>query len=111
LVALGGVEGELADELAGVGVDDADVQVLDQEKDAGSGVGPADAEVVELPLMPEGDEPGVVDPVGAHAVMGVGGAVAGDGLGPGRVGGGRGCAAFQRAVRAPGVVGDGEGVE
>jgi hypothetical protein len=30
LVALVGVEGELADEFAGVGVDDADVQVLDQ---------------------------------------------------------------------------------
>ena len=34
-----GVEGELAQEFAGVGVDDADVQVLDQEQDAGSGVG------------------------------------------------------------------------
>ena len=60
MVALGGVEGELA----GVGVDDADVQVLDQEQDACSGVGAADADVVELPLMPEGDEAGVVDPVG-----------------------------------------------
>jgi hypothetical protein len=71
------------------------VQVLDQEQDAGSGVGPADSDVVELPLVPEGDEAGVIDAVGADAVVGVGGAVAGDGLGPGGVGGGRGCAAFQ----------------
>jgi hypothetical protein len=47
----------------------------------------------------EGDEAGVVDAVGADAVVGGCGTVAGDGLGPGRVGGGRGCAAFQRAVR------------
>ena len=35
LVALGRVEDEFAEELAGVGVDDADVQVLDEEQDAG----------------------------------------------------------------------------
>jgi hypothetical protein len=37
LVVAVGVEGELAQELAGGGVDDADVQVLDEAKDAGSG--------------------------------------------------------------------------
>jgi hypothetical protein len=87
LVSLVGVEGELARKLAGAGVDDADVQVLDEEQDAGSGVGPAGADVVEPSLVAEGDEPGVVGAVGADAVVGVGGAVAGDGLGPGGVGG------------------------
>jgi hypothetical protein len=63
------------------------VQVLDQEQDAGPGVGAADADVVEFAVVAEGDEPGVVDAVGADAVVGVGGAVAGDGLRPGGVGG------------------------
>src|ERR1700761_2874736 len=87
LVGLVWVEDELSQEFAGVGVDDADVQVLDQEQDAGSGVGAADADVVEASLVAEGDEPGVVDAVGADAVVGVGRAVAGGGLGPGDVGG------------------------
>jgi hypothetical protein len=46
LVIATGVEGELAEELAGGGVDDADVQVADEHEDVGSGVGPADADVV-----------------------------------------------------------------
>ena len=37
------VEGQFADEFAGGGVDDADVQVLDEHQDAGPGVGAADA--------------------------------------------------------------------
>jgi hypothetical protein len=41
LVVLVRVEGKFAEELAGGGTDDADVQVLDEEKDAGSGVSPA----------------------------------------------------------------------
>jgi hypothetical protein len=32
------------------------VQVLDQEQDAGSGVGPTEADVVEAPLVAQGDE-------------------------------------------------------
>ena len=39
LVVLGGVDGELAQEFAGGGVDDADVEVLDQQDDVGSGLG------------------------------------------------------------------------
>jgi hypothetical protein len=50
LVVLVGVEDEFADELAGVGIDDAYVQVLDEEQDAVSGVGAADADVVEFPV-------------------------------------------------------------
>jgi hypothetical protein len=49
LVVAGGVEGQVAEELAGAGVDDADVQVLHQHDDVGSGVGPAYSDVVELP--------------------------------------------------------------
>jgi hypothetical protein len=36
LVVAGGVDGELAEEFAGGGVDDADVQVLDEQQDVGS---------------------------------------------------------------------------
>jgi hypothetical protein len=53
LVGLVGVKGELAQEFAGVGVDDADVQVLDQEQDAGSGVGASDADVEQLAAVAE----------------------------------------------------------
>jgi hypothetical protein len=47
----------------------------------------SDADVVEASLVPEGDESCVVDAVGADPVVGVGRAVAGDGLGPCGVGG------------------------
>jgi hypothetical protein len=46
LVVLGGVEDQLAEQLPGGGVDHADVQVLDEQDDVGSGMGSADAEVV-----------------------------------------------------------------
>ena len=48
----GRVEGELAQELAGVAVDDPDVQVVDEQGDRGAGVAPADADdVPEFPLQ------------------------------------------------------------
>jgi hypothetical protein len=53
LVALGWVEDELAEEFAGGCVDDPDVEVLDEDGDAGSGVGPSDADGVELGQSPE----------------------------------------------------------
>ena len=43
LVAAGGVEGEVAEEFACGGCDDADVEVGDDEHDGCAGVGPADA--------------------------------------------------------------------
>src|SRR5579875_2860261 len=67
-----GVERELAEELAGGGVDDADVQVLDQHVDGGPGVGSADADVVEAAVVAEGELAVGVDAVGADAVVGVG---------------------------------------
>jgi len=111
LVVPGGVDGEFAEELAGGGVDDADVQVLDEHQDAGPGVGAADADVVEPAVDAQGQLAVFVHAVGADPVVGVGGPVAGGGLGPGGVGGGRGGPVRQRAVRPAGVVEAGEGVE
>ena len=45
LVVLAGIDDGVADELAGGGVDDADVEVLDEQDHAGAGVGSADADV------------------------------------------------------------------
>ena len=47
LVDPGGVEGELAEVLAGLGVDDADVAVGDEHDDGGAFVGSADADPAE----------------------------------------------------------------
>jgi hypothetical protein len=58
-------------------VDDADVQVLDEQQDVGSGVGSADADVVQPSAGAEGDAAGCVDAVGADPVVGAGGAVGG----------------------------------
>ena len=72
LVVLARVEGQVAQESAGGGVDDADVQVLDEHDDVGPGVGPADADVVEPAVVAQGDDAGGVDAVAADAVVGVG---------------------------------------
>ena len=90
MVALGCVEGEFAEEFAGGGVDDADVEVVDQDEDAGSAVGSPDADGVEPATVTEGDLAGVVDAVAADPVVGIGLLVAGGGLGTGLVGGGGG---------------------
>jgi hypothetical protein len=77
----------------------------------GSGVGPADADVVKLACVAEGDGAGFADGVGADAVVGVGGAAAWGGLGPGGICSG-GCGlAGQGFVRAAGVVVAGECVQ
>lgn len=77
MVVAGGVEFELAQEFAGGGVDDADAEVLDQDDDVGSGVGSADADVVELAGVSQGDDAGGVDAVVADPVVGVGVAAGG----------------------------------
>ena len=71
LVVAGGVEGELAEEFAGGGVDDPDVEVLDEDQDVGSGVGSPDADVVEPAVDSQCDHAGVVDAVGADPVVSV----------------------------------------
>src|SRR5688572_5506597 len=88
LVVLARVEDQVAEELAGGGVDDADVQVLDEQQDVGSGEGSADADVVQAAVDAQRDAAGLVDFVVAVSVVGVTGAAgAGGGLGPCGVGG------------------------
>ena len=72
MVVAGGVDGEFADDLAGLGVDDGDVVVLDEHGDAGSLGGSADADVVETAVESQGDVAGFVDPVGTDALVGLG---------------------------------------
>jgi hypothetical protein len=85
LVVAAGVEGELAEQLAGGCVDDADVQVLDEQQDGLAGVLAASADVAELAGVAEGE--------------GSGGPVAGCGFGPGGAGGGGDRAVGQGPVR------------
>ena len=70
MVVAGGVEGEVAEEFAGCGVDDADVEPSDEEDDVGSGVFSADSDVVEATVVSERDLAGVVDPVVSDSVVG-----------------------------------------
>jgi len=51
LVVASWVDDEVAQDFAGGGVDDGDVEVLDEQDDVGSGVGSANADVAE----PSGD--------------------------------------------------------
>jgi hypothetical protein len=71
LVVAGGVDDQLAQQLAGGRVDDADVEVVDEQQDGGSGVGSADADVVEAAVDPQGDLAVGVDAVVPDAVVGV----------------------------------------
>lgn len=86
MVVAGGVEGELAEELSGLGVDDPDVAVGGEQDHSGAGVGLADADVVEPAVVSEGDDAGFVDDVVADAVVGRGEAAVGGGAGSGGVG-------------------------
>jgi hypothetical protein len=71
LVVAGGVDGEFADELAGGGVDDADLQVVDEEQDGVSGVGSSDPDVVQPAVHAQGEFPVRVDVVVVAPVMAV----------------------------------------
>ncbi len=97
MVVAGGVEGEVAEELAGGGGDDADVEVVDEHEDVGAGVGSADADVVESAVVAQGDRSGGVDAVVADAVVGSSAGAGGSGLGQQPVDDRRGAAA-QRGV-------------
>ena len=74
------VDGELADDFAGGGVDDADVVADDEHDDAGSVEGLSEADVVELAVDSEGDAAGA-DAVVADAELAVGLLLAGGGFG------------------------------
>jgi hypothetical protein len=97
LVVAGGVEGQLAQEFSGDGVDDADVQVVDQQDDVGSGVGTSDADVVEAAVQAQGDDAGGVDAGVGTGVTAAGGQGGVDGCGGGAV--------WQGPVRAVVVAG------
>src|SRR5215212_4360686 len=104
------VEDELADDFAGGGVDDADVEAVDQHQDGGSGVGSADADVVEPAVVAEAEFAVGVDDVAADP--GLRFAVWGGwwgGFGAGLVGRGGG-APVEGAVWPAGVVVGDEGV-
>jgi hypothetical protein len=81
LVVAVGVEDEFAEEFAGFGVDDADVEVVNEEEHGCVGVGLTDADVVESAVVTEGDDAGFVDLVVPNAVVTVGCAVAWERLG------------------------------
>ncbi len=73
LVVAGGVEGEVAEEFAGVVVDDdGDVAVGDEHHDRGVCVSASDADVVESSVVADGDLSELVDVVVADPVVGVG---------------------------------------
>jgi hypothetical protein len=81
LVVAGEIESEGSEEFAGGGVDNAYVEVGDEQEDGGSGEGSADADVVEAPVVAECDAAGGVDAVAADAPVGVGVATGRCGLG------------------------------
>ncbi|MFN8053566.1 MAG: hypothetical protein U0Q22_19165 [Acidimicrobiales bacterium] len=66
VVAAFGVDGEVAEEPAGGGVDDADVEVGDEEDDGGSVEGSSEADVVELAVDADRDV-AVADAVAADS--------------------------------------------
>jgi hypothetical protein len=71
LVVAAGVDGQFAEQLPGGGADDADLEVVDEHDELGSGVGSSDAEVVEVAGHAQGDHAGGVDGVVADAGVGV----------------------------------------
>jgi hypothetical protein len=59
LVVAGGVQDQVADDLGGVGVDDGDVQVVDEDAHGGVVVFVAQADVVQASAVAQGDAPGL----------------------------------------------------
>ena len=106
----GGVEGELAEELSGVAVEDPDVEVVDEEGDPGAGVESAESDVVESAVVAQGDGARGVDTVVTDSPVGVDVGAGGGGLGSGGVGR-RWCAATDRSVGSNVVVVAAEPVE
>ena len=105
-----GVGGECSEDFAGGGVDNADVAVVDEEEDGGSGVGSSDADVVESAVVAEGDDAAGVDAVAADSLAAVCGGGSGLCFGESLVRDGWGDA-VEGAVGAGGVVEVDEGVE
>ena len=110
LVVAGWVKGEVAEEFAGLGCDDFDVEVGDEQGYGGVFVGSADADVVESAVVAECDGACFVDAVVADSEVDVGAVVFGGCFGEPVVDGGWGCAA-EGSVGPVVVVGVGEFVE
>jgi hypothetical protein len=110
LVVTGRVQDQLTDQVAGVAVDDPDVQVVDQKGDRGAGEAGAEADVVQPAVVAQGDGTPAVDLVGPDPVVGGDDRAGGDGFGAGGVGLRRGAAA-ERPVGADRVVVAGESVQ
>jgi hypothetical protein len=91
LIVAAWIDDQVAQDFSGGGVDDGDVEVLDEQDDVGSGVGSADADVAESAGDAQGDAAGLVDLVASGAVVGVAAAIgAGGGFGQRGVDRGRG---------------------
>ena len=107
LVVAVGVELEVADDLAGVGVDDGDVQVVDEDPHDVTVVFVAESDVVQASAVAQGDAPAadlvVAEPPVPVAAGGGGFRAGGIGFGGGALG--------QGSVRSGVVVGGGELVE
>jgi len=99
-----------AEGLSGRGIDDGDVEGIDDEQHGGCGVVDSDAEVVEFPGSTKGEFAESVDGVDADAVVDAGGRNVGRGGFDGRVVGDGGGVAVG-AVDPLGVVDAAEGVE
>ena len=85
LVVAVGVKGWVAEEFSGGGVDDADVEFVDEHDDVGSGVGSPDADVVECCCVAQGDGPGVSNDVASDPVVAVDVCFGGGGFGQGLI--------------------------
>ena len=88
LVVAGWVKGEVSEEFAGLGCDDSDVEVGDQQGYGGVFVGSADADVVESAVVSECDGACFVDAVVSDSEVDVGTVVFRTGFGEPVVGGG-----------------------
>lgn len=110
MVVPAGVQGEFADELAGVAVQDADVAVVDQDDDVGAAPSFTESDVVQAAVVADGDNAAGVDAVVTYSVMRRNLVCGGKGFGPGSEGLQR-CSSADGAVWAHGVVVGGEVVK
>ena len=69
LIGLGWIDGELSEELSGAGIDHPHVEVIDEDKNAGSRVGSADPDLDELPVVADRDLACGVDSVTSNSVV------------------------------------------
>jgi hypothetical protein len=103
LVVPAGVQDQFADQLTGVAIDDADVQVVDEQADRGAGEPGAEADVVQPAVVAHSDRAPAVDLVVPDPVVGGDDRAGRNGFRSGLIGLGGGAPA-QGSVRPDGVV-------